>query len=507
VGFRGKVAIVAGAAALVLAAPASAGLDATFVVSTGLLTVTGDEDDETVRIECSEAGEVVVEGASLPDEPILCAEVESIVVEPGEGNDTILLPQRAWDGFPELFSVTLDGGAGEDALEVRGTDDPDEFVITASAVEDVVRGWSSSIEGLELFTFYLGGALDGANLVDASDGPGRYTMFGDTDADTLIGGALMDDLDAGDGDNTVRGNGGDDDLRAGVGHDDLFGGAGDDTLSPSTGTDSVSGGAGADTLVLPPGEDTQDVLTVRSSDLEVGDADIDFADLDVIAFSANGGDDRIDAAASGTSLFVDAGDGNDTIAGGSATDTILGGHGDDTIGLAAGDDEVDGEGDSDHYVVTFGAIGSALIIDTGAVGSDEVAVTNLCSTVTIAHGAGLISQTSATVTYSGIDAVPTCAADPPPPPPPPVAPTPPPPVAPPPPPVAPPPASLPPASPPPASPPPAQPPAPTVKKKVVKVAVCHRGKTLKVTKAQLKKHLKHKDKRGVCKKKPPAKKR
>jgi hypothetical protein len=35
---------------------------------------------------------------------------------------------------------------------------------------------------------------------------------------------------------------------------------------------------------------------------------------------------------------------------------------------------------------------------------------------------------------------------------------------------------------------------------VVKITICHRGKTITVTKAQLKKHLKHHDKRGACKK-------
>jgi hypothetical protein len=38
-----------------------------------------------------------------------------------------------------------------------------------------------------------------------------------------------------------------------------------------------------------------------------------------------------------------------------------------------------------------------------------------------------------------------------------------------------------------------------VKKKVVKVTLCHRGRTIKVTKSAVKKHLKHGDKRGACK--------
>jgi hypothetical protein len=78
-------------------------------------------------------------------------------------------------------------------------------------------------------------------------------------------------------------------------------------------------------------------------------------------------------------------------------------------------------------------------------------------------------------------------------------------LAPPPPPTLPPASPPPPPAPPPASLPPAPPRQPTVKKKVVKIAVCHKGKTKKVTKAQLKK-LKG-AKRGACKPKKKTKKR
>jgi hypothetical protein len=37
-----------------------------------------------------------------------------------------------------------------------------------------------------------------------------------------------------------------------------------------------------------------------------------------------------------------------------------------------------------------------------------------------------------------------------------------------------------------------------VKKKVVKVTLCHKGRTIKVAKSAVKKHLRHGDKRGAC---------
>jgi subtilisin family serine protease len=77
----------------------------------------------------------------------------------------------------------------------------------------------------------------------------------------------------------------------------------------------------------------------------------------------------------------------------------------------------------------------------------------------------------------------------------------------------PPPPGPPPPGPPPPAPPPPAPPAPPpaspappppaprpVKKKVVKVTLCHRGRTIKVVKSAVKKHRKHGDKLGVCRK-------
>jgi Ca2+-binding RTX toxin-like protein len=465
VGFRGKVAIVVGAAALVLAAPASAVLDASFAA--GVVTVTGDGENDTVRIECSEA-KVAVDGAAMPDEPIPCGEVTSIVVEPGDGNDTVDLSNVTDEGFTSLAEVSVDGGAGndtitgsplddeidggpdDDVLVVNGTDEADEYEVTATEVRDLMSGHDDAIARLESFLFHV---RLGANKVDASAGPGAYEMFGDTDPDELIGGALDDVLDGGDGDDVLVGGAGNDVLQGQEGADELDGGAGIDELTAGIGDDDLLGGAGDDRLF------------------------------------GNDGFDRLD--------------------GGPGADELHGDADNDVLELQAGDDFLDGGAAGDLYEVSFGprAI-AATIDDAGDDGDDELTVADFCSTVTIAEvlpGVKTVTKkaTGSKVDATGIEEGPTCATDPPspppPPPPPPIAPPPPPPATPPPPPTTP--------SPPPASPPPAQPRQPTVKKKVVKVAVCHRGKTLRVTKAQLKKHLKHKDKGGVCKRKPPAKKR
>jgi Ca2+-binding RTX toxin-like protein len=391
VGVRGILALVVGAATLVLATPAAALVDPSF--ADGVLTIRGDDEADAVDISCVD-DQVDVGGASTVGDPIACADVTSIVVEMGGGDDGVGLDEVTADAFPALADLSVDagdgddwiiggplaedihGGTGDDRLTVNGSDGDDDYVVTTALVEDRVSHEDDTISELEHFVFNL---RPGTNRVDASAGPGTFELFGSDGADILIGGSLRDTLDAGDGDDVLDGRGGDDELH---------------------------GGSGADTVTL-----------------------------------------------------------------------------------AGGDDDVDGEGDSDRYVVTFGSIASASIADTGAEGLDTISVTNLCSTVAIAHASGSITQGDATLTYSGIDAPPTCSADPPPAPPPPAA-SPPPPAPPPP---TPPPAAAP---PPPAALPPAPPRTPTTKKPV-KITVCHKGKTKKVTKAQLKK-LKG-AKRGACK--------
>ena len=402
----------------------------------GVLAVSGDSDDDVVSVSCDGDGEVVVEGASMPDEPILCAGVTSVVVGGGAGRDTITLSGLDVAVFTALAQVTVDagddddfvtgspgadsvdGGGGDDTLIVNGTDDEDDFEVTTSALRDLESNRVDSIAGLEYFEFYLG---LGPNRVDASAGPGSYTMYGDTDADELIGGALGDLLDGGDGANVLVGNGGADALTGGTGVDSLDGGDGNDTLVPGSAANALLGGAGLDTLVLV-GSSGADALTIGVSTLELGGSTSTFGALDLIRFTADGGDDEVEAADASTALEISGGAGDDAIVGGSGSDRLFGEDGDDDISggagadtiegdfteagddrldggpgadavqggggadnfeLSAGDDVVDGNGGSDRYTVTFGAM-SAAVADSGAVGHDELAVTNYCSTVTIA---------------------------------------------------------------------------------------------------------------------------
>ena len=74
--------------------------------------------------------------------------------------------------------------------------------------------------------------------------------------DSIIGSPdWPDSIDAGDGKDTINGQGGDDILNAGDGDDSILGGAGDDSIDANDGNDFVNGEAGDDTILAGDGND------------------------------------------------------------------------------------------------------------------------------------------------------------------------------------------------------------------------------------------------------------
>lgn len=161
------------------------------------------------------------------------ADIEDLIG--GDGNDTLT---------GSAGNNELTGGDGDDVL--NGGAGNDTFV--AAATDD----------GSDTFN---GGA--GVDTIDYSARTGDLTVtMGDaTDNDGLTGEADnvasdVEDLIAGDGDDTITGNdlannidggAGADVIDGGAGNDILFGGADVDELSGGTGDDLLDGGAGTDT--------------------------------------------------------------------------------------------------------------------------------------------------------------------------------------------------------------------------------------------------------------------
>jgi Ca2+-binding RTX toxin-like protein len=108
--------------------------------------------------------------------------------------------------------------------------------------------------------------------------------------DRWTGTAADDTYRAGSGDDVARGGSGDDIIDGGSGDDALYGGSGDDTIKGGSGDDTLSGGSGDDALDGGSGDDT---LTGGS-----GDDVFRFGDHDVVT-DFNTDDDLIDLSGLG----------------------------------------------------------------------------------------------------------------------------------------------------------------------------------------------------------------
>ena len=102
-------------------------------------------------------------------------------------------------------------------------------------------------------------------------------MGGDHD-DELDGGDGNDTIAAGKGDDRMVGRSGNDDLSGGKGDDTLRGNGGQDTLNGGLNSDEMTGGTQADTFVLT-ADSATDTITDFENGIDVIDLDVDFATL------------------------------------------------------------------------------------------------------------------------------------------------------------------------------------------------------------------------------------
>ena len=170
---------------------------------------------------------------------------------------------------------------------------------------------------------------------------GEHIVMGGTDG--------PDGVRAGDGDDTLWGDGADDRLQGGAGNDALIGGAGDDVLNDLFGDDNIKGGIGNDVINAGSGFDL--ILGGFGSDFVVGGADPKET-------FAGGGDDFVIAGDAEDVVFGN--EGNDWIEGGAQADAIVGENAapfqddpspsNDVLIGDGGDDDLHGEGGDDILV-------------------------------------------------------------------------------------------------------------------------------------------------------------
>lgn len=182
-------------------------------------------------------------------------------------------------------------GGSDEAAEPDNDQDPQLYAQELEAILNGTNDLDEIFAGDDDNTVQ---ALDGDNYVDGE--AGNDTLFGDDGNDQLFGGAGDDAIEGGAGEDKVFGSIGDDALNGGDGDDQLHGGDGHDTLEGAYDDDRLIGGDG-DILSGGPGADVFEVDngTVTIMDWEEGD---------VLAFHYVGAPPELTAPTNATRLIV-----------------------------------------------------------------------------------------------------------------------------------------------------------------------------------------------------------
>jgi Ca2+-binding RTX toxin-like protein len=272
---------------------------ASFSTGTGILTVVGDAQDNTIVVSRDAAGQLLVNGGN-------------VVIQGGTAT------------VANTTLVQVFGQAGNDQISL------DE----------------------------ANGALPAAILFG---GDGNDTLTGGSGNDQLFGGPGDDILMGKGGNDQLFGGDGNDILIGGAGNDLVFGEAGNDRMiwNPGDGTDLNEGGDGIDTVEVN-GGNAAEVFTATANGSRVrfdrtspAPFSLDIGTTENLVVNMNGGDDVFTGSnglAGLISLTVDGGAGNDTITGGDGNDTLIGGDGNDTIIGGRGNDVLIGGAGDDTFV-------------------------------------------------------------------------------------------------------------------------------------------------------------
>jgi Ca2+-binding RTX toxin-like protein len=257
--------------------------------ASGVLTIIGDDQDNTIVVSRNAAGTLLVNNGAVPiTGGVATVANTSLIRIFGRGGHDQLTLNEANGALP---SSEMFGEAGNDTL-------------TGGSGADTLNG-----------------------------GPGNDTLLGKGGADFLFGGADNDTLTGGDADDQVFGD---------AGNDRLIWNPGDDTDLNEGGTETdtveVNGGNGAEVFTT-----TANGLRVRFDRLDPAPFALDIGTCERLVLNANGGNDSFSATGNLAALIqitVDGGAGDDTILGSNGADLLLGGDNNDFIDGQQGNDNV-----------------------------------------------------------------------------------------------------------------------------------------------------------------------
>ncbi|MEY4952404.1 MAG: hypothetical protein RL299_828, partial [Pseudomonadota bacterium] len=183
-------------------------------------------------------------------------------------------------------AVTVIDNGGTDTLDYSGFSSNQLINVTAESFSNI----GGSLGNLSI--------ARGTVIENIRSGSGADFLIGNAVGNRIDGGDGADRIFGLDGDDNLFGDGGDDYIVAGIGNDSLTGGIGIDELYGEVGNDTLWGGAGADTLV---GGDGDDALHGEDGS---GEADRLYGNIGNDSFYV---DNRLDLA------FEQSGEGSDTV--------------------------------------------------------------------------------------------------------------------------------------------------------------------------------------------------
>lgn len=339
------------------------------VFTDGILTITGDEVDNTIFVSRDIAGRILVNGGAVPVTGGTASVLNTslIRVNGQDGDDLVRLDEAngvlpvtnllGGGGNDTLISGSgddeLDGGTGDDSLFGRGGIDRllggrgNDFLSGGVGNDQLFGGDNDDVID------WLPG--DGSDLAEGEDGNDELLFVGGNGSEDVdisaIGprlrffrnpGVVTMDCD-GIEQVTFEANGGADQVNL---HDLT------DTKVRNVRVDISSSGANdidsKDTVIVE-GTAASDVINVAGSTNELSITRRDSVvtivgaeqDLDKVFVNALGGDDVVDASevqAGVNDLTLNGGIGIDTLTGGHGNDQLIGAQGDDTVFAGEGDD-------------------------------------------------------------------------------------------------------------------------------------------------------------------------
>jgi Ca2+-binding RTX toxin-like protein len=253
----------------------------------GLLSVIGDQRNNTITTSRNAAGQILINGGAVSIDG---------------GNATVA----------NTTEIDLFGQGGDDTIALDET--------------------NGSLPSAHLFGGNGNDVLTGGSSADL--------LFGQNGDDTLLGKG---------GDDQLFGGNGNDALTGGAGSDQVFGQNGNDRMiwNPGDGSDLFEGGNGTDTAEVN-GAGVAETFTIATNGERVqfdrvspAPFSIDIGTTENLVLNANDGDDVIDASAlmaGQINLTINGGAGNDTVTGSNGNDLVIGGTGKDLASMGAGDD-------------------------------------------------------------------------------------------------------------------------------------------------------------------------